>query len=138
MFIVLHVYLSFMKRGLLFLSLFFFVLHASVPHRHHDELTKTEHEKEHQIQHHFLGYFSLALHNNLGSHHLQDALISHSLESLSSIQQDAIDSYLSPEGHIFQTVKTKKSSCLSLLEKRKTKSCFSSDGHRRGPPVLFA
>lgn len=68
-------YLSEMKWITLFLSFFFLVTHELIPHRHHEELSAKEHEKEHQEAQDVIDFFSLVFHQNLGNHHLQEVIV---------------------------------------------------------------
>ena len=64
-----------MKWITLFLSFFFLVTHELIPHRHHEELSAKEHEKEHQEAQDVIDFFSLVFHQNLGNHHLQEVIV---------------------------------------------------------------
>ena len=64
-----------MKWLALFLSFFFLVTHELIPHRHHEELSANEHEKEHQEAKDVIDFFSLVFHQNLGNHHLQEVIV---------------------------------------------------------------
>ena len=73
-----------MKWIALFLSFFFLVTHELVPHRHHEELSESEHQKEHQSANNLVDFFSLVFHQNLGSHHLQEMVVASSKSEVAS------------------------------------------------------
>lgn len=127
-----------MKWLALFLSFFFLVTHELVPHRHHEELSDTEHQKEHQSANNLVDFFSLVFHQNLGSHHLQEILVTSSKSEVASkmeLEKESIQ-------HDFLISNFKIPSSFSpsnselFYQKVSVKSTIIHINHqRRGPPV---
>jgi hypothetical protein len=127
-----------MKWLALFLSFFFLVTHELVPHRHHEELSESEHQKEHQSANNLVDFFSLVFHQNLGSHHLQEMVVASSKSEVAAkieldkenIQHD----FLSPKFKISSSFSPSNSEL--FFQKVSLKSTLFHVNHqRRGPPV---
>lgn len=127
-----------MKWLALFLSFFFLVTHELVPHRHHEELTESEHQKEHQSANDFVDFFSLVFHQNLGSHHLQEIVVSSSENQVSSkmeLEKKSIRHQFVSTTSILPSSYSSSNSQL-FFQKVSLKSTFLHFNHqRRGPPA---
>jgi len=127
-----------MKWLALFLSFFFLVTHELVPHRHHEELSESEHHLEHQSATNLVDFFSLVFHQNLGSHHLQEMVVASTKSEVASkmeLEKESIQhDFLSSNFKIPSSFSPSNSEL--FFQKVSLKSTLIHINHqRRGPPV---
>jgi hypothetical protein len=127
-----------MKWLALFVSFFFLVTHELVPHRHHEELTENEHQREHQEAQNVIDFLSLVFHQNLGGHHLQEILVASTEQEIPNhVQVQKIKfSQIKPYSELTYISKNKSSKTIHLNDQSNPYFLFLSSNHqRRGPPV---
>ncbi len=127
-----------MKWLALFVSFFFLVTHELVPHRHHEELTENEHQKEHLNANNLVDFFSLVFHQNLGNHHLQEMVVASSKSEVATKME--LDKENIPPDFLFPIFKISSSFPHSnselYFQKVPLKSTLFHVNHqRRGPPA---
>jgi len=127
-----------MKWIALFLSFFFLITHELVPHRHHEELTESEHQSEHQSANDIVDFFSLVFHQNLGNHHLQEILVSSSENQVSSkmeLEKKSIRHDFISTTSNFPFSSFSSNSQLFFQKVYLKSTLFHFNHQRRGPPL---
>lgn len=122
----------------LFLSFFFLVTHELVPHRHHEELTENEHQKEHRNAQNVMDFFSLVFHQNLGGHHLQEILVTTNQQEISNqvqVQEIKVHQYSNLPSNLYFSQNKFSKANRPNDSANPYFSFFNSYHQRRGPPL---
>lgn len=124
-----------LKRSIQFIALFFFLAHGSLPHRHHDELSPEENQKEHQQADSFFDYLAIAFHADLGDHNLKHVITLQTDQEIAAPQAVIASVYSFP----FHPESTSSAFVQPVLAEEFTfllSNQSKAPPHRRGPPSV--
>lgn len=125
-----------LKRTIQFVALFFFLAHGSLPHRHHDELSQEENQKEHQQADSFFDYLAIAFHADLGDHNLKHVITTQTDQEISATKSvvASVCSFSLQQNNsskaIYEPVIAEEFTFLICNQSK-------APPHRRGPPAVI-
>ncbi len=119
----------FVSLSVLSLAAVIMLLHAVLPHQHHNELSATEHSKEHQSPENLLDWLELVFHYDQGEQHLEDYATSEA--NYDSLVQIHFESEEAPSALFFALT----APVYPIEPNGITHTSFSPENPFRGPPV---